>query len=341
MSEQSVATPTPAQLRVAIAKVLGLIFFAVAVPVPLASALGFSAAGSFIGLAGVGSVIAVLTVGLRKGLLITLLGGLAAAALTLASVTWWSAAIVMSLAALAFGLTARKGWQGGLVTMMIALSFVAADGATVVEPLGRAAVVLGVGFVIWGSVVSVITHAVFRRPVFPAKPESWRTVLGYTSMLVIVTFITQGLAIAWGLGHVGGWLVMTPFLVILPHIHDGFEKSVRRAAGTVVGFFIVIGISQVTNSHIILSVLGAIAFTAALYVKFKNWNYFFFAVFLTLGIVILEGLSSSVTRLAEYRLEATLVAIALSLVVMAITTIIGRKAAKGSSLEELNEAAGT
>lgn len=328
-------------MRVGVAKVLGLIFFAVLVPAPLVSALGFGTAGSFIGLAGVGSVIAVLTVGLRSGLLFTLAAGVAAAALTLASVTWWSAAIVMSVVALAFGLTARRGWQGGLVTMIIALSFIASDGAGAVEPLGRAAAVLGIGVIVWGAIVAGITSLVFRRPVFPAKPESPRTVLGYVSMLVIVTFITQSLAIGLDLGHVGGWLVMTPFLVILPNIHDGFVKSLRRAAGTVGGFLIVIALSELTTSHAILSAIGAIAFTAALYAKLKNWNYFFFALFLTPGIVILEGLSSSVTQLAEYRLEATLLAIALSLAVMATTTLIGRKTAKGSLPAESKEAAGT
>lgn len=314
-------------MRVTVAKVLGLIFFAVLVPVPLVSALGFGTAGSFIGLAGVGSVIAVLTVGVRVGVLVMVAGGVAAAALTLASVTWWSAAIVMSLVALAFGLTARKGWQGGLVTVIIALSFIASDGAAVVEPLGRAAAVLGIGFIVWGAIVAGITSLFFRKPVFPAKPESPRTVLGYVSMLVIVTFITQSVAIAWDLGHTGGWVVMTPFIVILPHTHDGFRKSLRRAAGTIVGFFAVIGVSFVTSSHVILSFLGGAALTAALYAKLKNWNYFFFALFLTPGIVILEGLSSSVTQLAEYRLEATLGAIALSLAVMTTTTLIGRKTA--------------
>ena len=325
MSQQT--APTPAQLRVGVAKVLGLIFFAVLVPAPLVSAMGFGSAGSFIGLAGVGSVIAVLAVGVRFGLFFTLAAGVAAAALTFASVTWWSAAIVMSLVALGFGLTARKGWQGGLVTMIIALSFIASDGAAAVEPLGRAAAVLGIGFIVWGAFVAGLTYLFFRKPVFPAKPESPRTVLGYVCMLVIVTFITQGLAIGQDLGHVGGWLVMTPFLVILPHIHDGFVKSLRRAAGTVGGFLIVIGLSDLTTSHAILSAIGAIAFTAALYAKLKNWNYFFFALFLTPGIVILEGLSSSLTQLAEYRLEATLVAIGLSLVLMATTTFIGRKTA--------------
>ena len=320
-------TPTAAQLRVAAAKVLGLIFVAVILPAPVVSALGFGPAGTFIGLAGVGSVLAVLAAGGRVALLATLVTGVAAVLLTVASVTWWSAAVVMSLVALAFGLTARRGWQSGFVSLAIALSFIASDGSKAVQPLALAAMVLGLGVIVWGSVIVGFTHLLFRKPVFPTKAEAPRTVAGYVAMLVVVTFITQALAIGMDLGHVGGWLVMTPFLVILPDIKDGFTKSLRRAAGTIGGFFIVIALSFLTTSHVILSLVGALAFTAALYAKLRQWNYFFFALFLTPGIVVLEGLSSSLATVAEYRLEATLLAIACSLVAMGITTLIGRKVA--------------
>ena len=316
---------TPAQMRVGIAKILGLIFVAVIVPTPVAEAAGVGPVGSFIGLAGVGAVIAVLTAGLRVGVLAVVITGIAASALTLASVTWWSAALVMSVVAGVFALTARRGWQGGFVSLAVALSFIASEGSVAVQPLTQAALVLGVGFIVWGVIVAGITYLFFREPVFPAKPENDRTVAGYALMLVVVTFITQGLAIGLGLGHTGGWLVMTPFLVILPHIHDGFQKSLRRAAGTIGGFAIVMGLAFLTTSPPILSVMGTLAFTAALYVKLKNWNYFYFALFLTPGIVILESSSSSLATLAEYRLEATLGAVALSLLAMGITTLIGFK----------------
>jgi hypothetical protein len=333
---EPVAASASTSLRAPVAKILGLIFFAVLVPAPLVSALGFGSAGSFIGLAGVGAVTVALAGGLRVALLTIVIAGVAATVLTLASDSWWMAAIVMTVVAAGFGLTARKGWQGGFVPMAIALSFVASDGSQAVEPLGMAAVVLGGGFIIWGAFIAGITHLFFPEPVFPAKPESPRIVAGFIAMLVVATFITQSVAIAWGLGHVGGWLVMTPFIVVLPHVHDGFRKSLRRAAGTIVGFFVVIALSFVTTSHIVLSILGGLAFTAALYAKLRNWNYFFFAAFLTPGIVILEGLSSSLTQLAEYRLEATLAAIALSLFVMAITTVVGRKTSQRSANENLD-----
>jgi hypothetical protein len=318
------APPEPV-IRLAIAKTLFLIFFAVIAPGFILGFLGLGAAGSFVGLAGVGAVVAVLVVGLRIALLAMVATGFAAALLTLASVTWWSAAVVMTLIALLFGLTARKGWQGGFVSLMVALSFIASDGAKAIEPLARSALVLGLAIIVWGVIVAAITFVFFRKPVFPATPEPRRTVLGYTSMLMVVTFITQSLAIGLELGHAGGWLVMTPFLVILPHIHDGFRKSVRRALGTIGGFLIVIGLTSITTSHVFFAVVGGVAFTAAIYAKFKRWDYFFFALFLTLGIVILEGLSTSVTTVAEHRLEATLGAVALSLAAMGITSLVGRR----------------
>jgi hypothetical protein len=326
---QSVSPPVPAlsraELRRAFAKILFLIFFAVIAPVPILAALGYGSVGSFVGLAGVGAVVAVLAVDFRIALLATVGAGMAAALLILASVTWWSAAVVMSLVALVFGLSARRGWQNGFVAFAVALSYIASDGANTLEPLTRAAALFGIAIIVWGLIAALITHLFFRRPVLPSKPQSSRTVLGYVAMLTVVTFITQSLAIGLNLGHAGGWLVMTPFLVILPQIHDGFRKSFRRAAGTIVGFFIVIGLSTITTSHVILSVAGALMLTAAMYAKFKNWNYFFFALFLTPGIVILEGLSTSVTTEAEYRLEATIGAIAISLAAMGIAKFIGRK----------------
>jgi hypothetical protein len=312
-------------MRRAVAKILFLIFFAVIAPAPIVSALGFGAVSSVIGLAGVGAIVAVLAVGLRIALLAAAGAGVAAGLLAVASITWVSAAVVMSLVALVFGLSALKGWQSGFVSFVVALSYIASDGAKMLEPVGRAAVVLSIAFVVWGMICAAIAHLFFRKPVLPIKPQSQRTVLGYVIMLTVVTFITQSLAIGLDLGHTGGWLVMTPFLVILPHIPDGFRKSLRRAAGTIGGFLIVISLSAITTSHTILAVSGAVMLTAAMYAKLKNLDYFFFALFLTPGIVILEGLSSSVTAEAVHRLEATIGAVVISLVAMAIISLLGRR----------------
>jgi hypothetical protein len=305
--------------------VLVLISIAVITPSVVASLLGFSGVGSFVGLAGVGAVVATLSFGLRGGLIAAGMLGVGAVLLTVSSTTWWTAALVMAAIAMLYGLSARWAGHGAFISVAVALSFVASDGAKALDSLLRTAIVLGVAFLIWGVIVTGLTFLVFRKPIMAPLPQPPRVVIGYAAMLTVVTFITQALAIGWDMGHTGAWLVMTPFLVIMPHIRDGFEKSLLRSAGTLGGFLLVVVIAEITSSKPILFTVGAVAFTAAIYAKFRNLNYFYFALFLTPGIVILEGLSTSITSEADYRVVATLGGVALSLAAMGILTFVNRK----------------
>lgn len=308
-----------------LARVLFVAIIAVIAPMPIMSALGFGSTGSFVGLAGIGVVIATLSLGIRGGLIASVGLGAGAILLTLTASTWWAAGAVMAAIAFLLGLSARRGWQGPFLSAVIALSYVASDGANSLESTAQTAVVLGSAFLLWGLAMTGLTRLFFQKPLFPSPHhESPRVVVGYVIMLTLVTFTTQSLAIALNMGHTGGWLVMTPFIVIMPHIHDAFGKSLRRAGGTVVGFAIVIGITAVITSHVVLYAISIALFTAAIFAKVKNLTYFIFAALLTPAIVLLEGTSTSVTQTNVYRLEATLAAVAISLVAMALTWLLNR-----------------
>jgi hypothetical protein len=290
------------------------------------SALGLPSTGAFVGMAGLAATVAALSIGLKGGLTASIALGIGATVLVLTSGLWWAAATVMAIIALWFGLSARRGWQSAFLFVPIGLGFVASDAAKSVEQFEYSALVLGASFLVWGAVTAGLTHVVFRKPIMPKSTgESKTVVAGYTGMLTVVTFITQGLAIALDLGHVGGWLVMTPFIVIQPHLHDGWQKALRRAGGTVLGFLIVMAVAAITTAPVILYIISTAAFTAAMYAKIRNWNYFIFAMFLTPAIVILEGISSSLAQLAEYRLEATLAGVGLSLIAMVVLGLIARR----------------
>jgi len=43
---------------------------------------------------------------------------------------------------------------------------------------------------------------------------------GYASMLAVATAISTVIALLGGWGHTGGWLIMTPIIVIQPMLHD-------------------------------------------------------------------------------------------------------------------------
>jgi len=309
----------------ALARVLFVAIIAVIAPMPIMAALGYGSTGSFVGLAGIGVVITALSLGIRGGLIASLALGVGAILLTLTSSTWWAAGAVMAAIAFLFGLSARKGWQGSFLGVVIALSYVASDGANSLNSVEQTAIVLGGAFLVWGIAMTGLTRLFFKNPLFTSPhPETPTIVAGYVIMLTLVTFTTQSLAIALNMGHTGGWLVMTPFIVILPHIRDAFGKSLRRAGGTIVGFALVIGITAIITSDVVLYALAIALFTAAIFAKVKKLNYFIFAALLTPGIVLLEGTSTSVTQTDVYRLEATLAAVAISLVAMGFTWLLGR-----------------
>ena len=325
MSETVAATHHTAGKGSVMVRISILAVIAVVAPAPILHALGFGSIASFVGLAGLGGAVAVLVLGPRGGLIAAVGLGLGASLLTLASGTWWTAAVVMSLIAFVFGMSARRGWQSAFIQAAMALAFVASEGAKALDTLGQTAVVLGIAFFVWSAISAGLAYLFFRTPIIPPVPQPPRVVWGYIGMLTVVTFITQSLAIGLNLGHAGGWLVMTPFLVILPHIRDGFHKSLLRAGGTTTGFVIVIAVAAVISSNVVLYVIGLILFNAAFFAKLMKWNYFIYAMLLTPGIVILEGVSTSVTVEAEHRLEATLAAVGLSIAAMAILTVLNRK----------------
>jgi Fusaric acid resistance protein-like len=313
-----------------IVKVMVLTLAAVLLPIPLMALMGLEALGSFVGLAGMAAVIAVLTLGWRGGVFAAGVLGLGSTALVLVSSVWWAAAAVMALIALGFGLSARLGWQSALMWVPIALGFVASDAAEVVRERALSGVALGAAFLAWALVSSVLAMLILRRPIMPApQRESKVAVLGYAGALTAITFATQGIAVGLDLGHTGGWLVMTPFIVMQPHLRDGWDRALRRAGGTVIGFLFVIALSFVITAPAALYVIAIIAFNLAIYAKLRGWNYLIYATFLTPAIVILEGISSSLTQTATYRLEATLGGVGLSLLAMVILGLASRRIPAG------------
>lgn len=325
VSRQVKTTHTKRQIRSALARFFFLTLLAVAVPVPLMSALGFGSAGAFVGLAGLAAVVATLSIGLRGGLIAAVALGVGAMLLTLSSGVWWLAATVMAVIALGFGLSARRGWQSAFLFVPIALGFIASDAAKTLDTFALPALILGVSFFIWGCAAAGMTHLLFRKTVMPkTESVSVRVVIGYAGTLTVAAFISQGAAVALDLGHTGGWLVMTPFIVIQPHVHDGWRKALLRAGGTVVGFAFVIGVAAFVTASAILYCIAIISVTAAMYAMFRRWNYFVYAALWTPAIVILEGSGSSLTQTAEDRLEATLGGVGIALVAMVFLMGIGR-----------------
>jgi Predicted membrane protein len=169
-------------------------------------------------------------------------------------------------------------------------------------------------------------------PNAPAVSDS--RALAYAALLAVTALITTSVAIAGDLGHPGGWLIMTPFIVLQPYVQEGWDRSLRRAGGTLLGFTMAyLGASVIAQSWL-LYVVGTVSYAIAMYALLRQWDYVVYAAFLTLAIVILEGVGASVEVTAEYRLEATAGGVVLSLVAMALALPLYRRAARKYQLEE-------
>jgi uncharacterized membrane protein YccC len=120
------------------------------------------------------------------------------------------------------------------------------------------------------------------------------------------------------LGHGGGWIILTIVVVYQPDLGDSFKKAGSRALGTLIGFLIAIIVGVFVTSGPLLYLLGTICMVAALVVMLAGKPYLWFAALLTPAIVLYESAGSTVTRVAIVRLEATLIGVAGTLVVMLI-----------------------
>jgi len=246
------------------------------------------------------------------------------------ALTVWSApyalaaAIVLAAAAFLRGYAAKAGMQNAFLTTVIALGFILADppkfSGSLPEPLIAGGIMLLT--TLWVTLIVFIA----QRWVHPPKlaPLATSRVLWFSSILALMVGITAWFVVDLSLGHGGGWIILTIVVVYQPNLGDGFKKAGSRALGTVMGFVVAIAVGAVVESGPILYLLGTICMIAAMVVMLTGKPYWIFAALLTPAIVLYESAGSTVTKVAIQRLDATLIGVAIVLVVMLALVTLNR-----------------
>lgn len=298
--------------------------------------IGLSHAGT-VGLAGLAAVIATAMLGWRVGAATGVFVTAGVMLADAAAVSWLAATAVMVLASVAYGLTAMRGWQRGLILAPIALAFVVAEPPTSVLTGDRPVLLLGVATAATVT-FGVLVAAALSRGSSPkaSTPVPRLRARGFALMLGLAAAITTPITMLAGWGHAGGWLIMTPLIVIQPSLHDAMGKSLRRAGGTIVGFAIAFGVSLVIPQGWVLYCVGAAFAGFALYAMGRPWDYSVTATAITVAVVLLEGTSTSVADTGKWRLIATLLGVGIVLALIAALTplymrVIARSEPEGRS----------
>lgn len=227
-----------------------------------------------------------------------------------------AAALVLAVAAFLRAYVAKVGLHNALMLCVIALGFlVAAPPASDTDvPVGIFTAAVSLVTMLWvGLVLWALRKAVHSPPLTPLSLER---VLFFSFALAIMVGIATWCVVHFQLGHGGGWIILTILVIFQPFMGAGIKKAIGRAGGTVLGFGIALALGLVVHGQGIEVAVGAVLMIVAIVLMMQGVAYWLFVTFLTPAIVLFESGQSSVTRVAEVRLEATIVGVLGTLVVM-------------------------
>ena len=203
-----------------------------------------------------------------------------------------------------------------LIMTVISLGFIAASppqsDPSIAAPVFVALVALGAS--VWATLIMyLLRHRLHQHQHTPLDPTR---VMTFSLVLALLVGVATWAVVALDLGHTGGWIILTIVVVFQPSLGAGFTKAAHRAAGTVLGFLIAILVGLLVPSGPLLSLIGTVFLMVAFLLMLQGRPYWLYATVLTPAIVLLESSGSTVDTVAKVRLGATLIGVAVTLIVM-------------------------
>jgi hypothetical protein len=312
-------------------RVLGLLLVLAAITLPglALTALGHSEAAGVTTLAAIAGLIPMIAAGPRIAVPIVLLLGPASALAVTVSNRPLGAAVLMGGVVVGVGLTSRVHLSNYLTIAPISVLFLIADPPSGPDGQPLPAVLIGVvavGSALWAAGVGWLL--VRHRDRHPAAALGWKRAGGYAAVLGVLSGSATWILVDHQLGHDGAWFVMTLLIILQPSVRDAWDKTLQRAAGTIVGFGLAL-LTYVVLGRDVGIYLAAAGFIALAVLAWQVWHrpYWQYVALLTPAIVLFEGASTSVVDTAVARLGFTLLAVAVALAVEAIAVAVGRRVA--------------
>lgn len=293
---------------------------AIVAPVVLFNALDMPNVAGIASLAGVATFVTGLLTSLRGAVLSVAVFAAGSALAVAASGNAWLSALLMAVAAGALGMSAYWGLNKSINMVPIALGFVVTSPPPSGSSQWPAWLVTGAICLLFGAWALLVL--VGARKFLPKLPTFPRLSVGrarlFALTLALMVALATWCAVHFNMGHPGGWLILTIFIVFQPFIQDSYLKSVHRAGGTLLGFVVVFAVGSVTTSVVLIYAVGSVCVVLAMYALLLNWPYWQYATFLTATIVFFEGAGSNVLALDVERLVATVTGVVFSLAMIAI-----------------------
>ena len=244
----------------------------------------------------------------------------------------------MMLTALGLGLSARRQLQPVYWLIVVSLCLLITNSplpatASPAELTRLVIAVLGAGGL--STALHTLLLGRHNAPIQPlAMPvaHSWRRCLAYGVLLATTTAITTPLALAHHWHTSGLWLILTPFLVLRPFVRDAWRVAMHRSLGTIAGVALVLALAPALP-HTLPPQLPGIAMavvTAA--IGARQGHPALLVTALTATIVLFNSNTADLPLMADQRLQACGMGIAITLSVMALAHPIEHRLQAAQSL---------
>lgn len=295
------------------------------VPTALVLLIGWESAASLAMLAAMGGLFSMMGLHGRGMILLTVATGVSTFTASLVSDNPWAAAGLMLLCGA--GLGAVNKWGLSLWNFMFPVlpAAVIADPPTVATgalPNALLTAAIAMGCLV---LAALLTMLVVKKP---AQKEieyySFKVNLMYSVNLGLLLAGAGYLSSVYRKEQLGVWLTLTIVIILIyPYAGRSTTRAIQRAAGTILGFLIAIGVGSSGLPDFLYYAAAFVFLEIALLMRItphkKYWEY---VMFLTPGVVLISGSASEITEVSDNRLYATIAAAVACLLVLGIERLL-------------------
>lgn len=295
------------------------------IPTALVLVIGWKSAASLAMLAAMGGLFSMMGLHGRGLIILTIATGVSTFAASLVSDNPWASAGLMLLCGA--GLGAVNKWGLSLWNFM----FPVLAAAVIAEPpkvaTGALPNALLTSAIAMGCLVAaaLLTMLLVKKPVqTEVKVYPFKVNLMYAVNLGVLLAGAGYFSSVYRHEQLGVWLTLTIVIILIyPYAGQSTSRAIQRAAGTILGFLVAIGVGASGLPDFLYYAAAFVFLEIALLMRItphkKYWEY---VMFLTPGVVLISGSATDIVAVAHNRLLATIVAAVSCLFLLGIERLL-------------------
>lgn len=232
------------------------------------------------------------------------------------------ATLLLTTTAFGLGLSARWQLKPVLWLLMVSLCILITNSPLGLDPAPSGVVRLAMALLASGALAALLQARLRAQlgvaPASFAVAHSWRRSGAHAVMLATSTLVTTPVALEHHWHTSGLWLIITPFLVLQPFVRDSWTVALHRSLGTLAGVLLVLLMANTLPRGLPLDLPAIAAGVLTAVIAAKHGHRALKLTALTVTIVLFDSNNADLMVMADKRVVASALGIAIALILMAL-----------------------